>query len=141
MAANSDRWLVHLAAGEIAELEQAARSFLAQTKEIGEITKEKFPLPHFGAHLTKLKQTLINGIGFEVIRGLPVEKYSQEFAATIFCGVGAHLGSARSQNAMGHILGHVRDVGADAKDPNTRIYQTAERQSFHTDSADVVGLL
>jgi hypothetical protein len=141
MAANADRWLVHLAAGEIAELEQAARSFLAQTKEIGEITKEKFPLPHFGAHLTKLKQTLLNGIGFEVIRGLPVEKYSQEFAATVFCGVGAHLGSARSQNAMGHILGHVRDVGADAKDPNTRIYQTAERQTFHTDSSDVVGLL
>ena len=44
-------------------------------------------------------------------RGLPVATYSQEFAATIFCGVGAHLGSARSQNAMGHILGHVRDTG------------------------------
>jgi Taurine catabolism dioxygenase TauD, TfdA family len=42
---------------------------------------------------------------------------------------------------MGHILGHVRDTGADAKNPNTRIYQTAERQTFHTDSSDVVGLL
>jgi Taurine catabolism dioxygenase TauD, TfdA family len=141
MAANPDRWLVQLTAGEIAELEQAARSFLAKTKEIGEITKEKFSFPRFGARLSRLKQTLLNGIGFEVIRGLPVAAYSQEFAATIFCGVGAHLGSARSQNAMGHILGHVRDVGANAKDPNTRIYQTAERQTFHTDSSDVVGLL
>jgi hypothetical protein len=35
----------------------------------------------------------------------------------------------------------VRDLGASSKDPNTRIYQTAERQTFHTDSADVVGLL
>jgi len=35
----------------------------------------------------------------------------------------------------------VRDVGADSRDPNTRIYQTSERQTFHTDSADVVGLL
>jgi hypothetical protein len=26
-------------------------------------------------------------------------------------------------------------------DPNTRIYQTAARQTFHTDSADAVGLL
>jgi len=141
MAAQTDRWLVHLTAGEIAELEQAARSYLATTKDIGEINKEKFPLPNFGAHLAELKQTLLHGIGFEVIRGLPVATYSQEFAATIFCGVGAHLGSARSQNAMGHILGHVRDTGANAKDPNTRIYQTAERQTFHTDSADVVGLL
>ena len=141
MAANTDRWLVHLAPGEITELEQAAHSFLATTKEIGEITKEKFPLPNFGAHLAALKQTLIHGIGFEVIRGLPVGTYSQELAAAIFCGVGAHLGSARSQNAMGHILGHVRDTGADAKNPNTRIYQTAERQTFHTDSSDAVGLL
>ena len=141
MAANPDRWLRRLSADEIAELEQAAQSYLAKTKDIGDISKDKFPLPRFGAHLAKLRDTLIDGIGFEVIRGLPVAKYSQEFAATIFCGVGAHLGSARSQNAKGHILGHVRDVGADAKDPNTRIYQTAERQTFHTDSADVVGLL
>ena len=141
MAAHPERWLVHLGEADIAELEAAATAFLAGTKEIGEISKDKFPLPRFGAHLAKLKETLIHGIGFEVIRGLPVEKYSQAFAAAIFCGVGAHLGSARSQNAMGHILGHVRDIGADAKDPNTRIYQTAERQTFHTDSADVVGLL
>ena len=141
MAANPDRWLVHLTADEIGELEQAAAAFLATAQEIGEITKEKFPLPRFGAHLEKLKETLIGGIGFELIRGLPVAQYSQKMAATIFCGVGAHLGSARSQNAMGHILGHVRDIGVDAKDPNTRIYQTAERQTFHTDSADVVGLL
>src|SRR4051794_7625859 len=94
MAANPDRWLVRLTADEIAELEQAAHSFLATTREIGEITKEKFPLPRFGDHLAKLKGTLTNGLGFEVIRGLPVEKYSQELAAAIFCGVGAHLGSA-----------------------------------------------
>jgi hypothetical protein len=141
MAANPDLWLVNLSAADIAELEHAARSFLAETREIGEITKEKFPLPNFGAHLAELRDTLIHGIGFEVLRGLPVAGYSQEFAAAIFCGIGAHLGSARSQNAMGHILGHVRDIGADANDPNTRIYQTAERQTFHTDSCDVVGLL
>jgi hypothetical protein len=141
MAANPDRWLVLLTAGEIAELEHAAKSFLATANEIGEITREKFPLPHFGTHLAKLRETLLDGIGFEVIRGLPVENYSQQMAAAIFCGVGAHLGSARSQNAAGHILGHVRDVGADATNPNTRIYQTSERQTFHTDSSDVVGLL
>ena len=62
-------------------------------------------------------------------------------SAAIFCGIGAHLGSARSQNAAGHILGHVKDVGLDVNDPNVRIYQTTARQTFHTDSTDVVGLL
>ena len=72
---------------------------------------------------------------------MPVSRYSAEVYATIFCGIGSHLGSARSQNAAGHLLGHVRDIGADVNNPNTRIYQTTARQSFHTDSCDVVGLL
>jgi hypothetical protein len=88
-----------------------------------------------------MSQKLLHGIGVEVIRGLPIQSYSLEFAAAIFCGLGAHLGSARSQNAAGHILGHVRDIGADPNDPNARIYQTNARQSFHTDSADVVALM
>ena len=141
MQAHPERWLVQLAAEDIADLEQAARHFLGLGRDIGEITKADFPLTRFAGHLEALKGKLLNGIGFEVLRGLPVAGYSQEMAAAIFCGVGAHLGSARSQNAAGHILGHVRDIGADANDPNTRIYQTHERQTFHTDSADVVGLL
>jgi len=141
IGANPDRWLTVLGAADIAELENAAKSNLAATDEIGEITRERFPLPRFGVYLERLRKKLINGVGFELIRDLPVANYSQKFAATIFCGVGAHLGSARSQNAAGHILGHVRDIGADANNPNTRIYQTSERQTFHTDSSDVVGLL
>jgi hypothetical protein len=45
------------------------------------------------------------------------------------------------QNADGHLLGHVRDLGKSSNDPATRIYQTRERQTHHTDSCDVVGLM
>ncbi|MEW2913870.1 TauD/TfdA family dioxygenase [Leisingera sp. JC11] len=141
MQAHPGRWLVQLAPEDIADLEQAARHYLSLGRDIGEITKADFPLTRFAPHLEALKDKLLHGIGFEVLRGLPVAGCSQKMAAAIFCGVGAHLGSARSQNAAGHILGHVRDIGADADDPNTRIYQTHARQTFHTDSADVVGLL
>jgi alpha-ketoglutarate-dependent taurine dioxygenase len=141
MQHRSEEWLIRLSYSQIAELEAAATHYLALGRDVGEITAADFPLPSFGAHLVRLKDKLLHGIGFEVLRGLPVEAYDQRFAATIFCGIGAHLGSARSQNAQGHILGHVRDTGASSKNPNTRIYQTAERQSFHTDSADIVGLL
>ena len=141
MRRRESEWLVHLSPEDVADLERAARSYLALGRDIGEITADAFPLRSFDAHLRALREKLLHGIGFEVLRGLPVEGYDQELAATIFCGIGAHLGSARSQNAQGHILGHVRDTGASSEDPNTRIYQTAERQSFHTDSADVVGLM
>ncbi len=136
-----EAWLYHLSADDIADLEVAARHYLSLGRDIGEIAQADFPLGHFAEHLEDLSETLLRGIGMEVLRGLPVERYSQEMAATIFCGIGAHLGSARSQNAAGHILGHVRNVGADPDDTNTRIYQTNARQTFHTDSADVVGLL
>ncbi|MEM8750966.1 MAG: TauD/TfdA family dioxygenase [Pseudomonadota bacterium] len=141
MAARQSEWLHSLDKTDIADLENAARHYLSLGRDIGEISANDFPLKGFGVHLQALQEKLLRGVGVEVLRGLPIAGYSQEFAATIFCGIGSHLGSARSQNAMGHILGHVRDTGARSKDPNTRIYQTSERQTFHTDSADVVGLL
>jgi hypothetical protein len=134
-------WLYHLAPQDVADLEHAARHYLSLHRDVGEITAADFPLFSFSEHLRALQKKLLRGNGIEVLRGLPVAGYSQEFAATIFCGIGAHLGRARSQNAAGHILGHVRDLGMSSQDPSTRIYQTAERQTFHTDSADVVGLL
>jgi len=38
-------------------------------------------------------------------------------------------------------LGHVKDLGHDPSNPDTRIYTTNERQWFHTDACDLVGLL
>ena len=141
MSRNPDAWLYQLTEDDVGDLEASASHFQSLGIDVGEISKKTFPLTTFGEHIAELKQTLLSGVGLKVLRGLPIKKYSKAFAATIFCGIGAHIGSARSQNADGHILGHVRDIGADANDPNSRIYQTCERQTFHTDSADVVGLL
>ena len=141
MAETPSKWLHDLSPQDIADLEQAADHFLGLGLDVGEITKDSFPLGGLADKISEMTDALLNGVGVRVLRGLPIETYSQRFAATIFCGVGAHIGSARSQNAQGHILGHVRDIGADPSDPNSRIYQTNERQSFHTDSADIVGLL
>lgn len=141
LAATPEKWLYHLTPSDIADLERAAAHFLSLGRDIGEITAQDFPLERFGTHLKSLRHKLLHGIGVEVLRGLPTDSYTQTQTAAIFCGIGAHLGSAWSQNAAGHILGHVRDTGAQPDDPNVRIYQTRARQTFHTDSADVVGLL
>jgi Taurine catabolism dioxygenase TauD, TfdA family len=84
----------------------------------------------------------LRGAALPCCAGWPVERWSIRESATAYFGIGAHFGSARSQNGKGHVLGHVRDVGLNAgKDPTARVYQTNERQTFHTDSCDVVGLL
>ena len=141
MMAAPERWTYRLSDADVAEIENAATAFIDSGRPLGLITRDLFPLPNFGVWLENLRENLIHGIGFQLITGLPVETYSGDMRATIFCGIGSHIGRARSQNAAGHLLGHVRDVGADINDPNTRIYQTTSRQSFHTDSCDVVGLL
>lgn len=141
MAADPEIWLETLSPAEIAELEGAARAYLDRDGDLGAIRVDAFPLPTLGPKLRELRQVLMHGRGFHLYRGLPVGGYPIELSAAIFCGLGAHLGSARSQNAAGHILGHVKDVGLNLADPNVRIYQTTNRQTFHTDSTDVVGLL
>ena len=141
MADDEDRWVRTMTTAEVGELEAAARQFLSNADDIGDITAERFHLPTLGAEFVKLREDLQHGIGFSLIRGVPVDDLPLEVSATIFCGIGAHLGSARSQNAKGHMLGHVTDVGADLSNPTVRIYQTSERQTFHTDSCDCVGLL
>ncbi len=141
MERRTDEWTSTLTHTEITELETAAEQLLASDENIGSLIAAQFPLPTLGPKLASLRRDLVQGRGFALIRGLPVEKYSEREAGTIFYGLGCHIGSPRSQNAKGHMLGHVRDLGMKSTDPNVRIYQTNERQTFHTDSADVVGLL
>jgi Taurine catabolism dioxygenase TauD, TfdA family len=137
-----DEWLMPLASTDIREIEQAVEPLVARDAGIAAISAADFPLPSLGVKLkARVRDEVLSGRGFLLMRGLPVERWSLRASATAFFGLGAYLGSARSQNAKGHVLGHVRDLGLDAEDPNVRIYQTNARQTFHTDSCDIVALL
>ncbi len=144
MAQRND-WILELSLPQIAELEAAAAPHVAAGEvaadALARLDAASFRLPSLGPKLSLLREELLHGRGFFLVRGLPVASYSRLQAAAIVLGVGAHLGRARSQNAKGHILGHVFDLGLSGADPNVRIYQTSQRQTFHTDSCDVVGLL
>lgn len=143
MAARDD-WYRRLDDEEIAQIEAAMHALLSRGQALSALTglsADDFPLPTLGPRLAALRAQLLHGRGFALLRGLPVARYTPLQQAAIFLGIGAHLGRARSQNAAGHVLGHVCDLGLSSSDPNVRIYQTHERQTFHTDSCDVVGLL
>lgn len=139
--AQSTSWIETLAAGEIAEIDAAIATFRASGLPLQSVSEQSFPLPTLKPRLKKLLHELLEGRGFFMLRGLPVERYDIETAAIAYLGIGCHFGSLRSSNAKGHLLGHVKDVGADIKDGNTRFYQTNRRLEYHTDSADIVGLL
>lgn len=140
MAARSD-WIEPLTAGELDELKRAAGPWAASGRDMTAMTAADFPLPTLAPRLRGVLHTLLQGRGFVLLRGLPVLDWGRPLSAAAFFGLGLHLGAPRSQNAAGHLLGHVRDEGLASTDPNVRIYQTHERQTFHTDSCDLVGLL
>jgi len=140
MAARTD-WILTLDRDDTAEIEAAMRPLVAREADIAGLTRDDFPLPRLAPRLAAMLDDLQAGRGFALIRGLDVAGWSMREAATAFFGLGRHLGRACSQNGKGHVLGHVRDLGLASTDPAVRIYQTAERQTYHTDSCDVVGLL
>ena len=141
MAARAGEWIEPLDPRELDELEAACEPWLQPHAELATLTRDGFELPRLAARLAGLRETVLNGRGFVLWRGLPVQRWGRQRCAVAFYGLGVHLGSVRSQNAQGHVLGHVRDLGLSSSDPNVRIYQTHDRQTFHTDSADIVGLL
>lgn len=135
-------WIYRLTPADIAEVEEAMAPLVAREADIAQIKREDFQLPGLGPKLGAICNDVMTGRGFALVRGLPVEKWSIRQSATAYFGIGTHFGNARSQNGKGHILGHVRDLGRDAvNDPTARVYQTAERQTYHTDSCDIVALL
>jgi hypothetical protein len=135
-------WQYTLSSAEVQELDDAMRATMAQGLEIIDIKQSSFPLPTFGDQLRQLRSEILDGRGFVQIRGVPVGEYSKEEAARVYFGIGAHMGSPRSQNGEGHVLGHVCDLGHDfVNNANLRGYRGGGPLRFHTDSVDIVGLL
>lgn len=134
-------WLHQLDERDLAEIDAAIRQVKISGVSLGDVAPQTFRLPTLGVRLEKILGELIDGPGFALVRGFPVSNYSDKETAIAYLGIGSYLGSFRSQNAKGHLLGHVRDLGADISKATTRYYQTNRELEYHTDSCDIVGLL
>ncbi len=55
MMTRHSEWLIQLSDEDIADLEQAARHYLSLGRDIGEITKEDFPLTSFVPHVAAMR--------------------------------------------------------------------------------------
>jgi hypothetical protein len=138
----NDDWCFPLTASEIAELDAAVAGVKERGLDIKDITQADFPLPTLAPKLAALKESLMEGRGIGVVRGVPVERYDVAESAAAFWGLGLHVGLPVSQNHNGHLLGHVYDlVGPNRDNPSHRAYHTSAELGYHSDSCDVVVLL
>src|SRR6202008_1200169 len=138
-ATDDTDWIKPISADQSREVENAVLELEGSGVEVEEL--KDLSLPTLAPRLKQLLDEVLNGRWFVLIRGLPIERWTRRQAAIAFLFIGAQLGNLRMQNAQGHPLGHVKDLGRSRDDPKTRSYQARERQTFHTDSCDVVGLM
>ncbi|KAB8220754.1 hypothetical protein BDV33DRAFT_203186 [Aspergillus novoparasiticus] len=137
-----EKWTHRFTAEEIAELSATADQFLANKIPLTGISKSNFPLPNLSKRLVELRADLIDGKGFILFKGFPVQEWGNHKSAVAYMGLGTYLGYFVSQNSRGHVLGHVKDLGEDPTQiDSVRIYRTNARQFFHADDSDIVGLL
>jgi hypothetical protein len=136
----------------IAELERAILEIRAQGKRLEDVTPADFPLPSFASHAARLRDELTSGRGFAVLKGFPIDAFSEQESAMAYWGLGTFFGRPLPQNVRGERLYSVRDEGYDITRDygavGVRFSKTTSALHFHTDSApalmgdtpDVVGL-
>ena len=140
LASKTD-WIERLSPAGIAEIKAAARQLLRSDIDWQTIRAEAFPLPTFQPRLADSRRHP-GRPGLRVAAGTAGRVLGPtDPSALAFLGLGLHWGRFCSQNRYGHLLGHVKDLGLSSQNPDVRIYQTRERQNYHTDSCDVVCLL
>ena len=138
--ADPTTWTFELTEDHRREIVAAARS--ASTSATPSVTEPaSFPLPTLGPEIARWTAELAHGRAFQLVRGFPVDELDPDETRAAFLGLGARLGVPVGQNRSGEILTDIRDERLPAEEPHVRRYRTRLRQDFHTDGADIVGLL
>jgi hypothetical protein len=138
MRQREQEWVVQLSPAEIEELRQAMQFAVAGGRPMGHMSRMDFPLPTLAPRIAHWRQEIRRGRGFVLIRGVPVQDWTEQQAEVFFWCLGHHFGIPGAQNPEGDLLGHVRDQRTSE---DVRYYRTNKELAVHTDTADFVGLL
>ena len=152
--AGSHRWVREFPAVVLEQIDLALER--VRDLEWRNVNRHNFPLPDAATFFDDVREELENGSGMVRIRGLPVERYSQEQLRRLWYGLGHHLGMPMYQNRRREVMREIRDegMGAGAKlygatvDASGKPFLSSGARTlssgplrFHTDRCDVVGLL
>ncbi len=147
-------WIWPITDADAEELDAALHAVKRRGLDWPALTRDDFPIPRFARSLTEVSRELEDGRGLVLLRGVPVERYTDADLRIIYWGLGLHLGTPRYQNAQGELIGDVRDenrlygsvreldpVAAGEPRTSRSKARSAGPLRFHTDRVDVVTLL
>lgn len=134
-------WRIELTPTQRAAIVKATRAAAAAGVTVETMRHDLFALPTMRDALDDWSSRLAAGRGFVLLRGFPVDELDAAETELAYIGVGSHFGRPVGQNKDGELLTHVRDERLPPSAGTVRRYRTRERQDFHTDGADIIGLL
>jgi len=139
----SSDWKIELDDAQRAELLAALAHAepLVARDGLAALGRDDFPLPTLGALVEAVVDELVDGRGFVLLRGLPIEGLTEQQAEILSWGLCRYIGIGIRQGPGGDLVMHVRDHGVDPSHPLARGYQLTTHLDYHTDSPDVVGLV
>lgn len=141
LSKHPELWMDVLNEHDNESLHQAILHFQAMNKSMRMMTASDFPISQsLQAKIAQWDYQLRpSGRGFQVIRGLPVQRWTMEQAEICFFALGLYLGIPGAQDIQGSLLGHVKDIGKS--NVTERPYRQADNIAYHCDGSDVVGLM
>ena len=140
----SDEWILELEETHRQELLGALGAAEVAGLDFSEMTRESFPLPTTGPLLVSMLDDLLEGRGFVLLRGVPIEGLSERQIELLYWGMGLHIGVSLPQGVEGtELFAHVRDEGVDRTSNygGGLLNRHSGALPFHTDTSDIVGLL
>ena len=136
---SADEYAFDLGPRHYDAFDKALSKIRQQGLTLDDIEKVNFEVPEIASDIATIFDQIQNGYGFVLVRGFPLDRYTEEELGLIYWGIGTHMGTGVSQSVMGDRLGHVMDFSAD--NPNARAYRNKQTLSMHTDLSEIVSLL
>lgn len=141
-AAADRSWILRLDEEQVDDFRQALIHARKVNKPFLQMTREDFPLNEPGKRALEAAVAMTQGRwGMALLKGFPVDEWTEDEARLAYWGMGLHMGVARTQNRASEIMNDVRDAGGDYRSKGGRGYNTNAGLDFHQDSADLVCLL
>jgi hypothetical protein len=134
-------WIERWSPAELAAFDDlVARRPAPPIEGLIELGPDDLALPAIEERVARWRPTLFGGRGLLLVRGLPVERWTDDESGLVYWAIGQAIGMPIAQNPANEVLGHVTDTGRQHSDPQVRLYQTNADIRYHVDGAAVVGL-
>lgn len=135
-------WTLHLNDEQKEQVHAAMCHARSLEKPFLTMTRDDFPLNKSTRSILNDAISLTqNRWGLALVKGFPVDDWTEDETRLAYWGIGLHMGVARTQNRASEIMNDVRDTGGDYRGKDGRGYNTNAELDFHQDSADIVSLL